>query len=45
VSKKHADTQQFLDEVLHPFGARFSSGDPLRPVNIAFNELWDDVTP
>ena len=34
VSKKYASTQQFLDEVLHPFGARFSSGDPFRPVNI-----------
>jgi ketosteroid isomerase-like protein len=22
VSKKYADTQQFIDEVLHPFGAR-----------------------
>ena len=34
VSKKYATTQQFMDEVLHPFGARFSSGDPFRPVNI-----------
>jgi ketosteroid isomerase-like protein len=24
VSKKYANTQQFLDEVLHPFGARFT---------------------
>jgi uncharacterized protein len=34
VSKKYANTQQFLDEVLHPFGARFSSTDPFRPVAI-----------
>ena len=42
----------FADDVLHPFGARFSRDDPFRPVNIraiydsiAFNELWDGVTP
>ena len=40
VSKKYASTQQFLDEVLHPFGARFSSGDPFRPVNI--RAIYDD---
>jgi ketosteroid isomerase-like protein len=40
VSKKYADTQQFIDEVLHPFGARFSSGDPFRPVNI--RAIYDD---
>jgi ketosteroid isomerase-like protein len=34
VSKKYAGTQQFIDDVLHPFSARFSSGDPFRPVNI-----------
>ena len=40
VSKKYASTQQFLDEVLHPFGARFSSSDPFRPVNI--RAIYDD---
>ena len=40
VSKKYANTQQFLDEVLHPFGARFSSSDPFRPVNI--RAIYDD---
>jgi ketosteroid isomerase-like protein len=34
VSKRYDSTQQFLDEVLHPFGARFSAGSPFRPVNI-----------
>jgi hypothetical protein len=37
---KYATTQQFLDKVLHPFGARFSSGDPFRPVNI--RAIYDD---
>jgi len=32
VSGKYANTQQFLDEVLAR-SARFSSGDPFRPVN------------
>ena len=40
VSKKYANTQQFLDEVLRPFGARFSAGDPFRPVNI--RAIYDD---
>jgi uncharacterized protein len=34
VSKMYGSSQQFIDEVLHPFGARFSPGDPFRPVNI-----------
>lgn len=34
VSGKFPNTQQFMDEVLHPFGARFSSEAPFRPVNI-----------
>jgi uncharacterized protein len=74
VSRKYPSTRQFVDEVLHPFGARFSAGDPFRPVtiravyentyvwimtlsggkvvdgtafydSIAFNELWQTVTP
>ncbi len=39
-SKKYANTQQFIDECLHPFGARFSSSDPFRPVNI--RAIYDD---
>jgi hypothetical protein len=34
VSRKYATTAQFMDEVLQPFGARFGSDDPFRPVNI-----------
>jgi uncharacterized protein len=34
-SKQYESKQQFIDEVLAPFGARFSaSGDPFRPVTI-----------
>jgi ketosteroid isomerase-like protein len=33
-SGKFSNTQQFMDEVLRPFGARFSSEPPFRPVNI-----------
>ena len=39
-SKTYASTQQFMDECLHPFGARFSSSDPFRPVNI--RAIYDD---
>jgi uncharacterized protein len=39
-SGRYANTQQFLDECLHPFGARFSSSDPFRPVNI--RAIYDD---
>jgi uncharacterized protein len=39
-SRKYANTQQFMDECLHPFGARFSSSDPFRPVNI--RAIYDD---
>ncbi len=39
-SGKYANTQQFLDECLHPFGARFSSSDPFRPVNN--RAIYDD---
>jgi len=30
-SKEYRDKQQFVDEVLAPFGARFSAGEPFRP--------------
>ncbi len=29
-----ATAQEFIDEVLHPFGARFTDDRPFRPVNI-----------
>ena len=40
VSKKYASTREFMDEVLRPFGARFSSADPFRPVSI--RAIYDD---
>lgn len=49
-SKKHDNKQQFVDEVLAPFSARFaSSSDPFRPVTIrsvyadedTVSVLWD----
>ena len=33
-SKEYKDRQQFIDEVLTPFGARFSAADPFRPIKI-----------
>ena len=39
-SKKYANTQQFMDECLHPFGARFGPDDPFRPVSI--RAIYDD---
>jgi uncharacterized protein len=33
-SKEYRDKQQFIDEVLAPFGARFSSSGPFRPTRI-----------
>jgi ketosteroid isomerase-like protein len=33
-SREYASTQQFVDEVLAPFGARFTGGQPFRPVEI-----------
>jgi ketosteroid isomerase-like protein len=33
-SKEYGSKQQFIDEVLAPFGARFSESQPFRPVTI-----------
>jgi ketosteroid isomerase-like protein len=33
-SKEYRDRQQFVDEVLAPFGARFSAGEPFRPATV-----------
>jgi uncharacterized protein len=33
-SRKYATRQEFIDEVLTPFGARFSTDDPFRPAAI-----------
>jgi ketosteroid isomerase-like protein len=34
VAHRYENTQQFLDEVLHPFGARFRPTAPFRPTRI-----------
>jgi ketosteroid isomerase-like protein len=33
-SKEYGSKQQFIDEVLAPFGARFTASQPFRPVTI-----------
>ena len=33
-SRSYASKQEFIDDVLAPFGARFSTEEPFRPVNI-----------
>jgi len=33
-SKEYENKQQFIDEVLSPFGARFAASEPFRPVTI-----------
>ncbi len=33
-SKRYDNKQQFIDEVLAPFGARFTGSDPFRPISI-----------
>jgi ketosteroid isomerase-like protein len=33
-SKEYRDKQHFIDEVLTPFGERFSTSDPFRPIAI-----------
>ncbi len=42
-SRGYASAQQFIDEVLTPFGARFADGEPFRPVHIR-SVLADDDT-
>jgi uncharacterized protein len=33
-SKEYGSKQEFIDEVLRPFGARFPASDPFRPINV-----------
>lgn len=33
-SGSYGSAQEFIEKVLHPFGARFSAGAPFRPVNV-----------
>jgi uncharacterized protein len=39
-SKEYGGKQQFIDEVLTPFGARFTVDEPFRPVTI--RGVWAD---
>jgi ketosteroid isomerase-like protein len=42
-SKEYGSKQQFIDEVLTPFGARFTESDPFRPVRIRGVYADDDT--
>ena len=42
-SKEYRDKQQFIDEVLAPFGARFTPSDPFRPISIRSIHADDDT--
>jgi uncharacterized protein len=42
-AKEYRGTQQFIDEVLAPFGARFAGGQPFRPVTIRGVYADDDT--
>jgi uncharacterized protein len=33
-SKEYRNRREFMDEVLEPFGARFATGEPVRPIRI-----------
>jgi uncharacterized protein len=39
-SKEYCSKQQFIDEVLAPFGARFTASEPFRPVRV--REVYAD---
>ena len=42
-AKEYRGTQQFVDEVLAPFGARFAGGQPFRPATIRGVYADDDT--
>ena len=42
VAKKYNGTRQFVDQVLHPFGARFDPRAPFRPTTIRAIYADDD---
>src|SRR5262249_24196031 len=43
VSREYATTQEFVDDVLAPFGARFAAGERFRPVRVR-SIVGDDDT-
>jgi uncharacterized protein len=42
-SKEYSSKQEFIDEVLVPFGARFTASEPFRPVTIRAIYADDDT--
>ena len=42
-SKEYSSEQQFIDEVLAPFGGRFTASEPFRPVRIRAIYADDDT--
>jgi len=42
-SKEYRNRQEFIDEVLAPFGARFNDGEPFRPTSIRSITADDDT--
>jgi ketosteroid isomerase-like protein len=42
-SKEYANRRQFIDEVLAPFGARFTAGERFRPIDIRSIHADDDT--
>jgi hypothetical protein len=42
-SKEYSSKQQFIEEVLAPFGARFTASGPFRPVTIRAIYADDDT--
>ena len=42
-SREYGDRQEFIDEVLAPFGARFAEGERFRPVRIRSVVADDDT--
>ena len=42
-SRQYDSKQQFVDEVLAPFGARFSTDEPFRPITIRSIHADDDT--
>ena len=42
-SREYTSSQDFIDEVLAPFGARFAAGEPFRPSDVRSIHADDDT--
>ena len=42
-SREYTSSQDFIDEVLAPFGARFAAGEPFRPSDVRAIHADDDT--